>query len=223
MHPRGRMFSILKFLVGIVMLCVMVPPFAFSLPRWDTFQTDSSSTAAANAYFPSGTVDGYADYFSSYLNSIGEPKLTNVKQNPKALVYRLDFLSWGNGRWLIVRISFEPDGTARIETTVQSNAIGSPHKAEISVSTDNAKGFLRMVDKSDFWEMPSLRPDNESEKGKVYKPDSDIWIFEGVRNGGYHVVFRRGPDSSPFTEMVEFLAKNLAGLDDTTIPHANSN
>jgi hypothetical protein len=49
-----------------------------------------------------------------------------------------------------------------------------------------------------------------------------MWLFEGVRDGSYHVVYRHSPDPGPFTQMVGFLAKNLAKVDDSWIPRGGT-
>ncbi|HUJ31362.1 MAG TPA: hypothetical protein VLY23_08790 [Candidatus Acidoferrum sp.] len=50
--------------------------------------------------------------------------------------------------------------------------------------------------------------------------DGEIWLFEGIREGKYHVVYRHLPEPSSFTEMVHLLAKDLAKLDDSWVPKA---
>jgi hypothetical protein len=80
--------------------------------------------------------------------------------------------------------------------------------------------FLQRVEKSDFWSMPTLETEDPDPHRRVYKIDAGQWVFEGARKGEYHVAFREGPQSSPFTEMVSFLAKQIAKLDESVIPHA---
>jgi hypothetical protein len=78
-----------------------------------------------------------------------------------------------------------------------------------------------MVEDAKFWAMPAMEQENPDPHRKPYKLDASPWVFEGVRNRSYHVVIRHGLEPNPFTEMVHFLAKDLARLDKPTISQAS--
>ena len=80
--------------------------------------------------------------------------------------------------------------------------------------------FFRTIEKAGFWSMPTAEPENPNPDRRAIKLDAGNWVFEGVRGGAYHVVFREGPEPSPFTEMVRFLAKDLAKVDESAVPRA---
>jgi hypothetical protein len=162
-------------------------------------------------------IDGFGDFFSSYLSHFGEPSLFTAAQDPSAHSYRLDWLSSQHGYVLVVRILLNPDGGAEVIAIEESGKPDALQRTQNRLSGADVKKFLQLVEKADFWTMPAENPDP---RRKAYKFDASPWVFEGVRNGSYHVVRRLSPNSSPFTEMVRFLAKDLAKLDDSAIPHA---
>ena len=211
----------LPLLTGAAALSTAALLFAGSNSQLAVPQSPTSSATKAAVYFPPGAVDGFADYFSAYLSYIGEPSLPAAAQDPRALSYRLDWLSGQHGYVLAVRISVNPDGSAAITSVEESGTPTVLHRTQPSVSSVDVKEFLRMVENSKFWSMPAMEEENPDPRRRVYKLDASACVFEGVRNGSYHVVFRQGPEPSPFTEMVSFLAKNLARLDKPTISHAS--
>ena len=125
-------------------------------------------------------------------------------------------------RLLALRLSVNPDGSTGITCIEESGAPSNAHRAQLTDSDANVKKFLQLVEKADFWSMPSVEPEIVASGRRDYKLDAGPWVFEGVRNGSYYFVVRRGPKTSPFTEMVHFLAKDLAKLDESTIPHESS-
>jgi len=152
------------------------------------------------------------------LSSFGEPSLLAAAQDPKVLSYRLDWLAGQTGVLLAVRLSVNPDGNADVTSVASYGKPRALHRAQHSVSGAEVEKFLQLVEIAHFWSMPPREQGNPDVRGNVYKLDASTWIFEGVRNGSYHVVFRRGPEQSPFTDMVRFMAKDIAGLDESITP-----
>jgi hypothetical protein len=66
--------------------------------------------------------------------------------------------------------------------------------------------------------MSSVEPEDPDPRHRTISLDTVDWVFEGARAGTYHVVFRESPKASPFTDMVKFLARDLAKLDEATVP-----
>ena len=178
----------------------------------------------AASYFPNGTVNSFADFFSSYLSSIGEPSLLASAKGPSTVSYRLVCMGCQTPNLLVVRLSLNPDGSAAVTTTSATLNISGPStigdKIQHSVTAAEADQFFKLIEKAGFWSMPSDEPENPDPHHRSYKLHPGHWVFEGARRGSYHVVYREGPKQSPFTEMVRFLAKNLAKLDEPTIPYA---
>ena len=188
--------------------------FWFSSPnsRRGVTQNSASSVTTSGVYFPSGAVDGFADFFSNYLRRAGEPSLLAAAQDPDAFSYRLDSLAAQLWQVRAVRLTLNPDGSGRIFTTEDSGTPHMLHRKEASIPAEDVSKFLQLVEKAGFWSMPAAEQENADPHRRVYKLDASTWVFEGVRNGAYHVVLRRGLDPSPFTDMVRFLLKDVAKL-----------
>jgi len=202
-------------------LCTTALLFASSGSRQTTPQTPSPTADKAATYFPPGLFNGIDFYIADFLSRAGEPSLRCAAQDPSVLSYRLSFMGFVPERTLAVRLFVDSGGTARISSAKGSVSTQALHKAANTVSVADVHKFLRRVDKANFWSMPANEPENPDPRRGVYKVDASVWIFEGVRNGTYHVVVRRGPESSPFTEMVLFLTNDLAGLDVRASPRSS--
>jgi hypothetical protein len=181
-------------------------------------QSPASSAAATPHYFPPGAVNGFAEFFASYLTRVGEPSLLIAAQEPEAILYRFESMAGQTGRTLAVRLSLNPDGSARIFTAEEFGTPRSLHRTENNVAPTDVNRLLQLVDRGRFWSMATIEPENRDLPRRAYKTDASTWVFEGVRNAGYHVVLRRGPEPGRFTEMVRFLLRDLAKLDESAIP-----
>lgn len=194
---------------------------AQSEPQQDVSKSATSSDEAAD-YFPEYALHGAGRFLSRYfLGPAGEPRLFGVVHDASTLSYRFSWMAGHSGRLLGVRLSFNSDGSAQI-TNIQGSLPSlesQVHKSQVSVSAAGAEKFLQHV-AADFWSMLAVEPENPDGNRRVYVLDGDTWIFEGVRGVSYHVVMRASPEPSSFTEMVRFLAKDLARLDDTWVPQA---
>jgi hypothetical protein len=179
--------------------------------------------AAPDRYFPGGTND--SRLFADFLNNTGEPSLVEIaRKDPKAVCYRLDWIGVTSLRILTIRLSLAPDGSARITTIKASiDRWTEFHKAELTASADATKKFLKMVGDADFWSLPLVEPLPPPGPGgrRPYTMDGEIWLFEGARNGSYHVIYRHSPKVGRLTDMVQFLAKDLAKLNDGWIAEAS--
>ena len=179
-------------------------------------QAPASSPSKIVAYFPPGTISG--QFFSEYLSYFGEPSLFAASQDPSVHSYRLDWLSSQRGYVLTARIVLKSEGGAEVIAVEQSPKSGMPHRTQNSISAADTKKFCELVDRAHFWTMPV----EAEEDRRIYKFAPSPWVFEGVRHGSYHVVLRLSPRPSPFTDIVRFLTKDLAKLDDSAVPHAYS-
>ena len=194
--------------------------FADSQPQQPTRQGSVPSDKTAD-YFPEDAIQGMGGLLARFLASAEEPRLFGVVQQANVVCYRFDWMAGRSGRLLAVRLSFDPDGSARIIRALGNLRSSEVRKTEFGVSAGQAQKFLQLLAMADFWSMPALEPENPDRNRKVYVLGADTWIFEGVRSGTYHVVMRRAPVPSPFTEMVSFLTKDLAKLDDSWTPKAS--
>lgn len=205
-----------------IVLCATFLLFASQCPGQGVPQNPPASANKANIYFPQDAINGFSDFYSSYLNYFGEPSLLAAAQDPRAHSYRLDWTAAQHWHVLMLRLSLNPDGSAKLTCLEQSKEEpGKPaevRRSELSPSNADVQRFLQLVGEAGFWSMPALEQDNSTPSLKAYKTDASPWVFEGVRDGHYHVVLRFSPESSPFTDMVRFLAKEIAKLDEPAIP-----
>jgi hypothetical protein len=194
--------------VTAVTLCLSVLSFSPS-GRAQSAQSPKRDTA----YFPSELDHSFAPLFAEALAKIDEPSLMTAANDHTLLSYRSDSLGFMTGMIISTRLSVNPDGTGRVYITDQSLLNAQQlHRAQADVSAADVKVFLDLVEKSDFWLMPAEAPEvHPSHDGReTYTVDGAVWCMEGARNGNFHAVLRRNPDPSSFTEMVDFLRKNLA-------------
>jgi hypothetical protein len=179
-------------------------------------QEQTSTDTKLLLYFPS-EADGTGSFFAVNLRAYGEPSLLDAARSPDAHSYRLNWQSGSRNKSLFVRLSLDREGKGEIiiiENPMSPKSSRTLHRTAQGI--DVAK-FLEMVQKSDFWAMPPT--ENVSNDTHEYKMDAGMWLFEGVRESRYHFVYRLGPTASPFTEMVHFLTKDLAGVDERASPH----
>src|SRR5277367_1228431 len=213
-----RHLSSPQCLVPAAMLCSLV-----LLPETLNSQAagaQSTASPASAIYFPSGSVGGSSAVFTTFLRSVGETSLVAAAQDPNSLCYRFDWAAGQTGKFLAVRLSVNPDGSAEVTSIVVR--YGNPpviNRTQQYVSNADVNIFLELVDKSDFWSISDIEKANPDLHGGSYTFDGDAWVFEGVRNGRYHVQLRRAPKSSRFTDLARFLAKDIANLDESVIPH----
>ena len=163
-------------------------------------------------FFPPGAIDGWSNFFSQVLSQFNEPSLFAAAQDSSALSYRVESMAGRKWQIFAVRVSVSSDGSARVVAVGVSGTPSTLHRTEHSASAAEVKKFLQLVDKADFWSMRA------GESGQGYF-DADTWVFEGVRNGAYHAVVRSGGMSKPLVDMVHFLLRDLAKLDESDIPH----
>jgi len=210
-HPPNSMFGSLRRLWSpwtVWPLCAIT---AIPLHVTSTSHT-SQSPANTQTYFPKGA-DGFSGFFSSYLSYFGEPSLLAAAHDPGTLSYRFECLSAQNGYVLVIRLYINSDGTPAVIRIEQSGTPPVIRRAQNGLSTEDFKKFTQLVERAEFWSMPSLETAEHARNGRTpYKMDADIVVFEGVRNGNYHAVLRRGYEPNPFTELVVFLARNLANV-----------
>jgi hypothetical protein len=174
-------------------------------------------------YFPDATSKEMGGFFADFLHNTGEPSLPAIaRKDPKALCYRLDWAGVTSLRLLTIRLSINPDGSAQITTIEGGFQSTEFHKTQLTASADDTKKFLQMITTADFWTMPLAEPlpPPGPDGRRPYKMDGTIWLFEGVQAGNYHVVYRHSPGRGPFTRMVDFLARDLAKIDESWIPKA---
>ena len=162
---------------------------------------------AENSYFPrdafsydSKLSEGFGHWYTRELQHLDEPAILNESRNT---VYR--FL------WLR---SFHPTIAVRIWLAGEKKMLSvkrlsnRKHDQPAALMLNQARSltpeewatFVKRVDASCFWEMPTTSDDPIAEDGAQ-------WVFEGVREGYYHVTHRQSPDSGSYRELCLYLLK----------------
>lgn len=167
----------------------------------------SSLKKDKNGYFPERIFsDGWdtnsiANWSSEFLEAMGADSLLNIKDENKE-VYRFlwlrtfdhpVFIEVERDAYSFYLIGREFDGQGGYEPGKLSR------KDEFSLGQDNWCEFMRLIEKSNFWNMKPT----ESESGL----DGSYWIMEGVKDNHYHAVYRWTPRDGDFREACIFLLK----------------
>lgn len=161
----------------------------------------------AQQYFPPGTLANDAQY-SKYLKALREPSLWELSQkDPQAEVYRFLWLRSAHHP-VAIRVTVRPSGSGWIYARMTSGTGGAqPGGIRRSRTSWLRKGltqeWLAAIDGVHFWELPA------DAKG-TDRSDGAHWIFEGVRNGQYHVVERWSPADGDPARAMGVLALRLA-------------
>ena len=166
-------------------------------------------------FFPPGALDdrphlhAFRDrWYVAHLLAMQERPLNSSVADQSA-VYRLLFLptfrqpsvvrlTEAGGLWTVVCKRSSGRGG------YSSGRLAGERERELSQAEGNQ--FRRLLDRVAFWEMPSF----EDSCGL----DGAQAVLEGVRAGGYHVVDRWSPHSTPYAELVEFLLRLCHGVGD---------
>lgn len=109
----------------------------------------------------------------------------------------------------MLRLSIQSDGSGELTTKVTSgDGVVLLNKTD-KISEAEVEKFYAVAKRSNFWRLPTAEVD------EVRFLDGTRWALEAIRDGTYHIVYRRNPAPSLYTEVGRYLAKNLAKLDDS--------
>jgi hypothetical protein len=119
--------------------------------------------------------------------------------------------NYPSGKGVVLRLVIGESGEARLSVVVTTGEGTVVLKKTESASAQAVSGFLTILERSNFWSLPT----SEVDEPPLIR-DGAIWAIEGIRDGSYHIVYRRNPKPSRYTEVGRYLAKDLARLDDST-------
>jgi hypothetical protein len=154
--------------------------------------------------------DFVVEWYSKPLKAMKEPSLWQLsKTDRSATVYRFLWLPTFH-RPVSVRLVRSSEGTILHAVLLDGRGGYEPGKIIVSktvkISAKQWESFQRLLDKVQFWEMPSKDPGN-------FGKDGDQLILEGVRAGKYHIVDRWSPDAGDdYTKLCRYMLV-LSGLD----------
>jgi hypothetical protein len=174
--------------------------------------------AAQNTeYFPKGALDrdvsgdDFArEWYGVELTELHEPPLPPLAKEKTNHVYRLTWLRTFHNA-VAIRLQVNPDGSGILfikTTSGESGFFQMKHELIIDLSrpltAENVILALAKIQESDFWNMGYPPPQGGN--------DGAIWLFEGVKDGRYHVAHRWSPKSGPMRELGMFFLFDLAKL-----------
>ena len=168
-------------------------------------------------YFPPS--DSYSPVIFS-LAWASEPSLYVASKDPNLVSYRIGWLHYMGGQSGVVRLVIKPDGSGQVICSLVSiKKTEEVKRTQSSVSVAEVEKFLQLVEAARFWSMPSNEPQprKDSRGHTIYVLDGTPWLAEGVRGGSYHAVWRNSPAPGYYTEILRYLAKDMAKIDDAVI------
>jgi hypothetical protein len=183
--------------------------------QWNPEQDPKQPPPDAPIYFPPGRND--AGIFPYVLYDLKEPSFFEAAKDPSVTSFRMSVIAYVTGWMLSVRLDVNADGSGQI-TSATSTWHAAAKRESKNVSPAEVKSFLQVVDKTGFWSMTKIEEISELGGRKVYTFDGDAWLVEGVRNGSFHYVQGPNPKPAPIMEIVHYLARDLAKLDDSKLP-----
>jgi len=173
--------------------------------------TKVASSELAPQYFPAGIFGGNsfisaykADWYSFFLTAMDEPSLMEAGKNSDVTTYRFTLIL--SARAMSFRLKVYPDGSGTLTTKrviVYPNRPNSLRVEEASVSKEQVREFVAMVQKNGFW-LSEPERNNQKNRGRL---EGMQLILEGVQNRAYHVVDRWCPKDPDFVQACIYLMK----------------
>lgn len=197
---------------SVVVLSVSTALSCAPISQQEPSKSTSQQASQPIQYFPEGVVANFTRFFAEYLHFFDEPSLLPAIQDRTVVSYRFESWMRRGSQILVVRLSLNPDGSARVVTVDQSGNPAAVHRTERSAPAVEVKKFLELIEKANFWSTSTMRNDQR----EAY--DGVPWVLEGLREAKYHAVIRDDWPSSPSNELLRYLTIDLAKVDASGIP-----
>lgn len=179
------------------------------------FLTAGTTAKTQTAYFPPGSLgppsDGTRQWYSAELAGLKEPSLWQESKQSNRCTYRFLWLRSFNPA-VSVRLDLHHDGSATLTAKVGNRVsnLDTRHLKIDSISRrrvtrDHVRAFLRSVQSTSFWTLPTRERTTGMEDGAE-------WIVEAACDGRYHMVDRWSPANGPVRQLGTELVFGLAGL-----------
>jgi hypothetical protein len=197
---------------SIAILSVSTALWCAPISQQDTPRSTSQQPNQPIQYFPEGLVANFTRFFAEYLRFFDEPSLLPEAQDRTVVSYRLESLLLRGHKVLVVRLSLNPDGSAKVITVDQSGNPAAVHRTERTAPAAETKKFLELIAKANFWSMSAI----DNNQRQVY--DGVPWTFEGLRDGKYHLVIRDDWPPGQSSELLRYFTIDLGKVDASEIP-----
>jgi hypothetical protein len=157
-----------------------------------------SQAATTTSYFPirmnsasEGITAFEAKWYGKSLARMKEPPLPEAAKDGNLVIFRLTILpTWGNP--ITVRVQEQTPTYELFARRLDGMGGYDPGKLveakEVMLSPDDSERFNTLIERLNFYQMPSEEVDRAN--GKTIGLDGDEWILEGVSRGRYHVIER---------------------------------
>lgn len=162
---------------------------------WNSLCVGQSTYFPPVALEPDPRGDNFkADWYSKFLAAMQEPSLLAGSQKPKNQSYRFLWLRSFHHP-ISIRLDVTENGTGLLTTKITSGHGGYEPGRLITNRTrklapEQTRWVLERIEELKFWSLPTNPPADPN----VVGVDGAEWIFEGVKNGQYHVVDRWSPE-----------------------------
>jgi hypothetical protein len=171
--------------------------------------------ATAQKYFPdfSFSEDSRLDKLTARsriacLTAMNEPSLLEMSQQETLTGFRFTWLPAWN-RPISVRITLKSDGTGELKAKSVQGSYWKPGKLDltkdVALTKEQTVELVRLIEEAGFWELPS----RVQSSGR----DGADWLFEGVKDGRYHLTERWSPGPGSYRTLGLFIIK-LSGMRD---------
>ncbi len=135
---------------------------------------------------------------------MGEKPLVETSGSQTAQVYRLFVRTRPAGILVVVRLSIGPGGSGEVVGKMSKSASAADVLAvhrTVNLSRTDVDGFLKLTADSGFWSMP-VHDAIDIHHVAMGEPS---WMFEGEKEGSYHVVCRGTSSLASLKKTVMFL------------------
>lgn len=169
-------------------------------------------------FFPADVFDIHhsldARAYSWYLRSMQEePLSTPAAREPGT--YRVLVLP-AYGSPVVIRLNVDSRGTAKLYVKV-GKSDSAPEAIVVNearnVSRGDVETLARLLDDANFWRTPSVQADP-----RHHTFGGTSWLFEGSRDGVYHLTSWVEPKRVPCSDAASFLVRTLGRVDLRRLP-----
>ena len=179
----------------------------------------TSLCVGQSIYFPAGILGEDArednfkiEWYSKFLTAMHEPSLCEASKTQKTQTYRFLWLRSFH-QPVSVRLEVNRDGTALLTTKITSGNGGyEPRRLIVNrtqrLTREHTSWVLDRIEELKFWSLPTNPPRHPNEIGV----DGAQWIFEGAKDGAYHVVDRWSPEKDEIHALGIMMLIDLAKL-----------